>query len=156
VKSTEISTPQRAEQPALGLASGLSAHSSESTAVSPERVPVNVSVLESLVGSDQRLVEELLREFSDSAGVMGQELIDCCTALRVTQAAEIAHKLKSSARSVGALKLGDLCELIESASKSVDVAACSRLTPQFEAELASVITFLSALKRQSVVDRQSA
>jgi two-component system sensor histidine kinase/response regulator len=125
-----------------------------STAASAEVVPVNVSVLESLVGGNKQLVEEILREFCDSAAVLGQELIDCCTASGPTQAAEIAHKLKSSARSVGALKLGDLCEVVESAGLSADVAACSRLTPQFEAELASVITFLRGLKGQGVVDRR--
>jgi two-component system sensor histidine kinase/response regulator len=134
----------------------LPVQSPDSAPVSPEVAPVDVSVLESLVGGDKRLVDEVLREFSDLAVVLGRELIDCCSALRATQAAEIAHKLKSSARSVGALKLGNLCEVIESAGLSADVAACSRLRPVFQAELASVIAFLRGQQQQGVVDRQSA
>jgi two-component system sensor histidine kinase/response regulator len=152
VKSTGISnSPDRAwgsSSPATLLPSPLAP---DSTAVSSQLVPVNVSVLESLVGGNRQLIEEILREYCDSTDVLGRELLDCCRASRPNEAAEIAHKLKSSARSVGALKLGDLCEVIESAGFSADVAACSRLSPQFEAELDAVIRFLRGMKRQGAL-----
>jgi two-component system sensor histidine kinase/response regulator len=119
--------------------------------VSPDPVPVDASILVSLVGGDQRLVDEVLREFCDSAVVLGRKLIDCCGESNATEAAEIAHKLKSSARAVGALKLGELCEGIESAGNCADVAECSRLRPQFKAELATVMAFLRSLQQQGVV-----
>ena len=113
-----LSKPAPLNELAAVLERWLPAQSADSTAASHEIV--DVSVLKSLVAGDKQLLEELLREFSDSASALGQEIIDCCAALRTTEAAEIAHKLKSSARSVGALKLGDLCELLEGAGLSAE------------------------------------
>lgn len=124
--------------------------------MNPQPVPVDVSILEALVDGDKQIVDEVLREFCEVAVALGHELVDCCTGSRVMEAAEIAHKLKSSARSIGALKLGDLCADIESAGWSADIAACFRLAPQLDAELACVTAFLHALQRKSVADRQSA
>jgi two-component system sensor histidine kinase/response regulator len=107
------------------------------------------------VGGNKQIVEEILHLFCDSSDALGRELLDCCRASSLREAAEIAHKLKSSARSVGALRLGDLCEQIESAGFSADVAACSCLTPQFEAELDAVNSFLRDRKRQGVITRRS-
>jgi len=54
----------------------------------------------------------------------------------------LAHKLKSSARSVGALALGELCAEMEKSGKAGDMAALAMLLPRFERELASVEGFL--------------
>ncbi len=117
---------------------------------------MDVSVLESLLGGDRRLVDEVLRDFCESAVGMGRELLKCCAAARAAEAAGIAHKLKSSARSVGALKLGDLCAVIESVGLSADVAACARLAPRFEAEWAVVNAYLRGLQQQGPAAQQSA
>jgi HPt (histidine-containing phosphotransfer) domain-containing protein len=47
-----------------------------------------------------------------------------------TGAAGIAHTLKSAARSVGALALGELCQAIETAGSSGDAQACGTLAAQ--------------------------
>ena len=54
----------------------------------------------------------------------------------------LAHKLKSSARSVGALALGELCAGMEQAGKACDSEALAVLLPRFEQELASVDRYL--------------
>jgi HPt (histidine-containing phosphotransfer) domain-containing protein len=59
-------------------------------------------------------------------------------------AAQIAHRLKSSARSVGASSLGDLCAGIEAAGNAADLPALAGLLPAFERELATVEQYLSA------------
>ncbi len=112
-------------------------------------VPVDVAVLEALVGRDQQIVREVLQEFGESAARMGRELIADCMTGRPADAAATAHKLKSSARSVGALKLGELCAVIESAGLSADQVACTLLARQFEAELRAVISYLSDLQQSS-------
>ena len=43
-----------------------------------------------------------------------------------TMAAE-AHKLKSASRSIGAIRLGDLCEQLEAAGRTDDAAGCTTL-----------------------------
>ena len=58
-----------------------------------------------------------------------------------------AHKLKSSARSVGALALGELCAQMEQAGKSGDAEALAKLLPRFEQELAGVEGFLEGVSK---------
>jgi HPt (histidine-containing phosphotransfer) domain-containing protein len=53
-----------------------------------------------------------------------------------------AHKLKSSARAVGALQLGELCAIMERAGKAQDVQALAALIPTFEQEAARVSSFI--------------
>jgi HPt (histidine-containing phosphotransfer) domain-containing protein len=54
----------------------------------------------------------------------------------------LAHKLKSSARSVGALVLGELCAELEKTGKAGDNKALALLLPKFDQELAHVERFL--------------
>jgi HPt (histidine-containing phosphotransfer) domain-containing protein len=63
----------------------------------------------------------------------------------VAHAAAIAHKLKSSARSVGALKLGELCADIEIAGHAGDFTAVAALLPDFDTEIRTVDEWLSNL-----------
>ena len=55
----------------------------------------------------------------------------------------IAYKLKSSARSVGALALGELCAGMEKAGKAGDTETLEALLPRFEQELLSVESFIA-------------
>jgi len=70
------------------------------------------------------------------------ELRTACAAGQAAAAGAHAHKLKSSARSVGALALGELCAEMEQAGKADDAEALAALLPKFEQELASVEGFL--------------
>jgi len=107
--------------------------------------PVDVSALEALIGTDPRLIEEFLQEFRVSAARLSADLAEACAAQRAADAASIAHKLKSSARSVGALKLGDLCSDIEIAGHAGDLALVVALLPGFETEIRTVDEYLSNL-----------
>jgi signal transduction histidine kinase/ActR/RegA family two-component response regulator/HPt (histidine-containing phosphotransfer) domain-containing protein len=108
-------------------------------------VPVQVSVLEALVGTDPRLILEFLQAFGLSAGRSAAELAEACGKQRSKDAANIAHKLKSSARSVGALKLGELCAAIEAAGTAGDLTRLTQLLPSFEQEMAAVDGYLRSL-----------
>jgi signal transduction histidine kinase/ActR/RegA family two-component response regulator/HPt (histidine-containing phosphotransfer) domain-containing protein len=111
----------------------------------PSSAPVQVSVLEALVGTDPRLILEFLHAFGESAGRSAAELAEACDKQRSKDAANIAHKLKSSARSVGALKLGELCAAIEAAGTAGDVTLLTELLPGFEREMAAVGGYLRSL-----------
>jgi HPt (histidine-containing phosphotransfer) domain-containing protein len=80
-----------------------------------------------------------------SAARLSADLAAACAAQRAAQAAAIAHKLKSSARSVGALKLGELCADIEIAGHAGDLTAVAALLPDFETEISTVDEWLSNL-----------
>ena len=107
--------------------------------------PMDVSVLEGLVGDDPAVISEFLRDFRSSAARIAVELR---AAFQVGQTAAVsaaAHKLKSSARSVGALALGELCAEMEQAGKVGDTEALAVLLPRFEAEMAVVDKYLGSL-----------
>jgi len=109
-------------------------------------VPVQVSVLEALVGTDPQLIREFLQAFAVSAGQLAVELAEACGQQRSQNAAAIAHKLKSSSRSVGALRLAELCAAIEFAGNAADLTRLTELLPDFESELAAVDGYLRSLQ----------
>ena len=105
-------------------------------------IAVDVKVLEALIGSDRATVVEFLNDFRLSETEIVEELRSACDAGRPQVAGALAHKLKSSARSVGALPLGELCNQIEAFGKVGDMIQLSMLMPAFETELARVDSFL--------------
>lgn len=66
----------------------------------PTVLAVNVSVLAALVGDDPATIREFLTDFRASANTIAAELATACAAGDAAEAAALAHKLKSSARSV--------------------------------------------------------
>jgi CheY-like chemotaxis protein/HPt (histidine-containing phosphotransfer) domain-containing protein len=116
------------------------------TASPAEKKPVDVSILESLVGNDAAVVSEFLHDFRVSSARTAMDLRTACEGGQPAPAAAAAHKLKSSARSVGALALGELCAEMEQAGKAGDMDALKELLPRFELELASVNSYIDSLE----------
>jgi two-component system sensor histidine kinase/response regulator len=104
---------------------------------------VDVNVLRALVGDDEETIRDILKDFRVSADNIAAELRAACKAEKTSAVAATAHKLKSSARSVGALALGELCNEMEQAGKDGDIAALAALLPRFEKELGSVERYLN-------------
>ncbi len=112
----------------------------ESAVTAP--VHVDVNVLKALVGDDGAIIRDFLHDFRLGAAKTAAELRAACAADRTADAGALAHKLKSSARSVGALALGELCAAMEKAGKADDMKTLMTLLPEFERELAGVEGFL--------------
>jgi two-component system, sensor histidine kinase and response regulator len=108
--------------------------------------PVDVSVLEGLVGNDPAVISEFLRDFRASSARIAADLRAACQAGQAATAGAVAHKLKSSARSVGALVLGDLCAEMEKVGKAGDIEALKALLPRFESELTAVDKYIDSLQ----------
>ena len=123
----------------------LAAPSAPTTLAAALAVPVDVSVLKALVGDDPAMISELLHDFRLSATGIAEELRSACEAGQASATGAAAHKLKSSARSVGALALGELCDAMEQAGKAGQVEALTVLLPRFEAEMAAVDNYLGSL-----------
>jgi two-component system sensor histidine kinase/response regulator len=109
-------------------------------------VPVQVSALEALVGTDPELIQEFLREFAVNAVRLAAELTHACKEGQSRAAAEVAHKLKSCSRAVGALQLAELAAAIEVAGNAGDPVLLVQLLPSFEKEMASVDEYLRSLR----------
>jgi PAS domain S-box-containing protein len=79
--------------------------------------PIDVSVLTEMFGNDPEMIKEILNDFIQPS----QDIIEDMKLAHQERSAEgvkqAAHKLKSSAGSVGANKLADLCEKLEQAGK---------------------------------------
>jgi len=110
----------------------------------PSSESFDVEVLKQLVGNDAAVIHQFLASFSISADKMAAELRNAWEQGRVDKAGEIAHKLKSSARSVGALALGELCAEMEQAGKAADADGLALLLPKFEQELSAVKQYIES------------
>jgi two-component system, sensor histidine kinase and response regulator len=111
-------------------------------------IPVDVSVLKALVGDIPEVISEFLQDFRNSATQIAAELKTAYAGGQSAQVGALAHKLKSSARSVGALRLGELCAEIEQAGRASQIEALTALLPRFEAEIAAVNEYLDTLSPQ--------
>jgi CheY-like chemotaxis protein/HPt (histidine-containing phosphotransfer) domain-containing protein len=93
--------------------------------------PVDVSVLAALVGDSPDVISDFLKDFRSSATRIAAEMKAAYAAGQVAQVGALAHKLKSSARSVGALALGELCDEIEQAGKASQIKVLAALLGNF-------------------------
>jgi two-component system sensor histidine kinase/response regulator len=106
--------------------------------------PVDERVLAELVGNDPVVISEFLHDFHSSATQVAAELKVAYGAGQAAQVGALAHKLKSSACSVGALTLGELCAVMEQAVKSEQIEVLASLMPRFEVEMAAVKKYINA------------
>ncbi|MDA3870697.1 MAG: response regulator, partial [Gammaproteobacteria bacterium] len=80
--------------------------------------PVNPQVLATLIGSDIEQCRPLLLKFIEASIPIINELVDAAEAARFDEIFALAHKLKSSAKAVGAERLAELCLDMEQANKN--------------------------------------
>jgi len=106
--------------------------------------PMDVGVLERMVGNDPAVISEFLNDFRGTAATIAAELQAAIAGSQVAQAGALAHKLKSTARSFGALTLGELCDAMEQAAKTGEVASLNRLLPRFMSEATAVDAYLAS------------
>lgn len=95
----------------------------------------DVGVLRALVGDDPDLLDELLADYLAGARRQRLALRDACAIRAFTDARMLAHNLKSSSRSVGALALGAACQGLENAALGCDADAVVEWMGKLVAEL---------------------
>ena len=105
---------------------------------------LDVRVLKALVGNEPQVIREFLRDFRVSAGQALTQMRAACQARQATEVGALAHRLKSSARSVGALALGELCAQLEQAGLAGRLDALADLWPRLETEMALVDEILDS------------
>jgi HPt (histidine-containing phosphotransfer) domain-containing protein len=77
------------------------------------------TTLVELVGDDPAMLRDLLEEFLRNAEKQSAEIAAAAMTNDTTTITGVAHTLKSAARSVGALALGELCQSLETAGRTV-------------------------------------
>ena len=111
----------------------------------PSGRPVDIQILRSLVGDDPQLLREFLQTFRTSAARIAQEVEQAYCAGSAAKTVAAVHKLKSAARSVGAMALGDLCADMEQAGAAGQIDALSMAFEHFKVEMAAVDQHLADL-----------
>jgi HPt (histidine-containing phosphotransfer) domain-containing protein len=100
-------------------------------------------VLAELVGSNPQVMQEVLQAFRANTANSALDIAQAHAAGEVQAVADIAHKLKSAARAIGAARLGQLCADMETAATSSPrSAALGALMAAFDSELRAVHHFL--------------
>jgi CheY-like chemotaxis protein len=87
----------------------------------------NRATLTELIGDNPAMHRRLLEKFLINAKFQVAAILAATSGGDVITVAGESHTLKSAARSVGALALGELCDAIESASRAGDTKACQAL-----------------------------
>ena len=123
----------------------LTADAAEEERVAPV---VDVTVLGGLVGDDPETIREFLSDYLVAARTAAMEMRAACSADEAQLVSAIAHKLKSSSRSVGTLALGDLCAGLENLGKAGNMAAIGQGMVQFETALMEAETAIEEMLRQ--------
>jgi two-component system sensor histidine kinase/response regulator len=83
--------------------------------------------LSALVGDNPAMHKRLLDKFLLTAQQQVTDILAACVADDAPTVAAVAHPLKSAARTVGALALGELCQALEAAGRAGDTAQCRQL-----------------------------
>lgn len=78
------------------------------------------NTLSKFVGANPNLHRRFLEQFLDSSEAQVSQLLEAIMLGDVKEVGQIAHKLKSAARSVGAMRLGELCDKLEFAVNAED------------------------------------
>ncbi|MFZ6849254.1 response regulator [Undibacterium sp. RuRC25W] len=82
---------------------------------------IDLHVLEKQLGAVPEKIAKFASKFVDSARKGLQELDDACTAQDQLMLSALGHRLKSSARTVGANPFADLCHELEQLKNSPDI-----------------------------------
>ena len=106
--------------------------------------PIFFGVLEGIVGRDAQVIAEFVQEFRASAAATVAQISTACSAGDAAAAAALAHKLKSSAMTMGALSLGRWCARFEEEGRAGNVELLRGLLPEFLAEHDAVDAWLAA------------
>ncbi|MGN6669412.1 MAG: ATP-binding protein, partial [Trinickia sp.] len=93
---------------------------------------VDINVLKDIVGDDMETVQALLMEYAECSAELADQLRARLADGHAREAAAIAHKLKSSSRSIGALPLGDLCAEIEACASKGQADGLDQLGARFD------------------------
>ena len=112
---------------------------------SADAPPVDLGVLPALTGcEDPDMLAEFLSDFREIARQAEAEMLDAAQTGDLNAMRHVAHRVKSSARYVGALQLGELSDTLETACEKLQADATPGLLAQWRREWARVDAFLGS------------
>lgn len=107
--------------------------------------PLDIQVLRDQIGNDPALISEFLGVFHENAVQIARDIRHACDNKDAGGAVAAAHKLKSAARAVGALALGELCASMEEIGSTEHVEALLIAAERLETEMRAVDQYLAQI-----------
>ncbi|MFZ5539458.1 MAG: PAS domain S-box protein [Pseudomonadota bacterium] len=134
-----LTKPLRIEVLRAALQRWLAPVPTESAPAAAMREPTfDASALTRVIGDDAAAARDLLAQWRAAATGQLAELDDAAAHDDRARIATLAHRMKSSARAVGAAALGALCERLEGAAQTADGATIRALLAGMRQEYAAV------------------
>ncbi len=99
---------------------------------------LELDVLRDLVGEDPEVLSEFLQDFGANAERLAEAIRAAAAAGDLRSLGAAAHSLKSSARAMGGLILGDICANLELLAKTGQREELTQTLKKFERELEAV------------------
>lgn len=96
-------------------------------------------------GGEGGFLAQIIGVFERQAGNIADDMRAAVTTIDEQKLAALAHKLKGSARTVGAAELGDFCERLERDARAGDIAS---LPLRLDEVLAAMKRAIDALAQQ--------
>jgi len=101
---------------------------------SEQNSPIDFNCLSTYIGRDHAVQEKFIHLFIKQGTSLIKDINRACEESNTTNISDIAHKFKSSARSLGANQLADICFDIEQAAKDENLEECLKLKVKLLAE----------------------
>ena len=117
----------------------------DAAASSDGNICIDPSALKSVFGDDEATFREILNDFVEPATSNVGEIETSFAERSADGVAKAAHKLKSSARAVGANELADLCVTLESAGKAEDWDEIDKAAPRLPSTIQRVVEYIDNL-----------
>lgn len=104
---------------------------------------LNRNVLGELLSGDADMARELFAEYESNVKIQAQELLQALNQLDRLKAEEMAHKIKGSSRSVGALALAGVCQSIEAEIRDADQLTVDKFKEEVSDNLEQLMPLLA-------------
>jgi HPt (histidine-containing phosphotransfer) domain-containing protein len=107
--------------------------------------PIDERNLKDMFGDDPEMFKEILTDFVQPSKQIIKEIQDGWKEHSAEVVKQAAHKLKSSAGSIGARELADVCQSLESAGKDEDWDMMDEGVPKLDHLMEDVESYVNAL-----------
>ena len=134
--------PKRAEEKAQAPRQEDQGPAAASKADNPDDAVVKVAVLIEMFGDDEGKLSSILSKFPSAAWKVVGEIESANDAKDCAGVGDAGHKLKGSARTIGANQLADICEALEKAGKAGNKKAIKKLMPRLRPAMEAVDAYI--------------
>jgi len=117
---------------------------SSSASLNVQESPVDPMALSKILGDDPELHLKFLKKFIDPSQEIVTLIGTAYSERSATDIADLAHKLKSSARTVGANELADTCAALEAAGRDEDWSTLDNIAPKIGSQMENVEVYIQS------------